>query len=156
MEAVDELMDKDMFGTDKVVVVYCPFEDNDMHRIHLDCYFGAVGKKKFVIWNAAVQTGGNMERYVREYIKKGSQYVINEECNGIPLRQYMDDQGFEVVELSDECQMRYGCNVVLLPNDTVVVQDTESHSKIEGSIMVPFNGIHAMYGGLHCATQILP
>lgn len=150
-EAAMMLMNKRLFGTKKVVFVYARNPDSDMHRIHLDCYFGIIGERSCIVWQGAVEKGGIFERFVDVYSDDGHLIV-----SSMPLREYLDQEGFLVTVMSDECHYRYGCNIVLLPNECVLTQDTESFYKIPGSIFVPFREMHQMYGGLHCATQYLP
>src|SRR6056300_1300932 len=119
MKAVKKLLEKDMFGTDKVVVIYTKNKDTDMYRIHLDCYFGLFNNNNCVLWEE----------------------LINNNYNVIPI--------------STNSQKRYGCNILDHPNGVVLVQDNESFSKINNSIMVNFDEIHNMYGGIHCATNII-
>lgn len=150
-DAAMTLMNKRLFGTKKIVFVYAKTPDYDMHRIHLDCYFGIVGERSCIVWHGAVEKGGEFERFVDVYSKDG--HLLAAE---MPLREYLDEEGFQVTVMSDECHYRYGCNVVLLPNESVLTQDSESFYKIAGSVFVPFGEMHQMYGGLHCATQYIP
>lgn len=149
-DAVQQLMERDLFGTKRVVVVYSPREDHDMHRIHLDCYFGIVGEKRCVVWEGAVAPGAKTERHVDVY--ENGQKVLS----SVRLHDYLVDNGYHVTTLSDRSHYHYGCNVVLLPGGYVLTQDDESSENVERATHVAFSEIHKMYGGIHCATQYLP
>lgn len=151
--AVRELLQMDAFGTDRVAVIGCPNEDNDMSRIHLDCYLGMVGPKQCLVWDKAVERRGPWERVVYEYVRKGRQYVLDQQH--VPLRQYLVDNGYTILEVTDDGQRNYACNVFTLPNEVTIVQDAESMRHVQDGIMVVFNEVHKMYGGVHCATQWL-
>ena len=69
------------------------------------------------------------------------------------LVDYLKDNNYNIISLSNESQHNYGANILELENGKILVQDKETQSKIEGSIFVPFHEIHKMYGGLHCSTN---
>lgn len=154
MSAVKKLIEKDLFGTDRIAVVYPVYQDNDMHRIHLDCYFSAFGYKQCVLWEELIRMESNFERKVIEYIRQPDGTYQQQEQHK-RLYEYLIDNRYDVIPLSTESHYKYGCNILELNNGTILVQDEESHKKIKNSIFVEFNEIHNMYGGIHCATNMI-
>jgi arginine deiminase len=154
MSAVKKLIEKDLFGTDKIAVVYPVYQDNDMHRIHLDCYFSAFGYKQCVLWEELIRMDSNFERKVIEYIRQPDGTYQQQEHHK-RLYEYLIDNRYDVIPLSTESHYNYGCNILELHNGTILVQDEESHKKIKNSVLVKFDEIHNMYGGIHCATNMI-
>lgn len=154
MKAVNSLLNKDLFGTDKVVIIYSDKDDKDMHRIHLDCYFAVYGYKCCLLWEELIRNNSEYNRLVIEYKKDEDGEYVNGSINK-RLYEYLINEGYYVTPLSSESQKKYGCNIVELPNGKILVQDEESYIKVKGSIKVEFDEIHNMYGGIHCATNII-
>jgi len=152
--AVKKLIEKDLFGTDKIAVIYPLHRDDDMHRIHLDCYFSAFGYKQCVLWEELIRMESNFERKVIEYIRQPDGTYQQQEKQK-RLYEYLIDNRYDVIPLSTESHYNYGCNILELHNGTILVQDEESHKKIKNSVFIEFNEIHNMYGGIHCATNMI-
>lgn len=149
-----KLMHYDLLGTYKVALVECERLDNDMHRIHLDCYFAPFGDNYCLLWEELLRINTPYQRIVTEYILQPNGTYVQ---SGIKrsLFSYLIYNNFNVIPISTESHYRYGCNILELQNGIVLVQDEESHKRIKNSILVPFDEIHRMYGGIHCATNTL-
>lgn len=159
-EAVYKLLDLDLFGTKKVVMVYSNKPDNNMHRIHLDCYFAPFGYKSCLLWEDLIQVNSENNRYVIEFEKYGDEEneektEYRENTINMSLFNYLIKNDYIVIPISTKSQERYGCNILELQNGKILVQDKESHRKIKGSYLIEFDEIHNMYGGIHCATNII-
>ena len=150
---VQEMMNKDLFGTATVVVVQYP-PDNDMAAIHLDCYLGVVGRRIALIWQDAINRV-TVDVYHRQASCGG--YELAE--SGQLLSRYMEKNGWKVIPVPTYAQRKYGCNVLDLGNGRVLTQEEFVTNSLvcEGieAIHVPFDEIHKMYGGIRCATQAL-
>ena len=149
-----KMMHYELLGTYKIALVECERPDNDMHRIHLDCYFAPFGDNYCVLWEELLRINTPYQRIVTEYIlQEDGSYAPS----GIKesLFHYLINNRFNVIPISTESHYHYGCNILELPNGIVLVQDKESHKKIKNSIMIPFDEIHHMYGGIHCTTNTL-
>lgn len=152
--AVYRLMEQDLLGTHRVAVIECEWPDTDMHRIHLDCYFAPFGENYCLLWEELLKAKTPYQRIVNEYIlyTDGLYYP-----SGVkePLFNYLIHNNFNVIPISTRSHYNYGCNILELTNGVVIVQDEESHKKIKNSVLVPFDEIHRMYGGIHCATNTI-
>ena len=149
-----QIMHYDFLGTKKLVLVESENPDEDMHRIHLDCYFAPFGDRYCLLWEELLKIKTPYQRIVTEYILQddGSYYP-----SGVTdtFFNYLIYNNFNVIPITTESHYNYGCNILELDNGVVLVQDKESHKKIKNSIFIPFDEIHCMYGGIHCATNSL-
>lgn len=154
MLGAQRLMEFDLLGTKKVAIIECERPDTDMHRIHLDCYFAPFGDNYCLLWEELLRINTPYQRNVTEYILQSDGRYHS---NGIKrsLFSYLIQNNYNVIPISNESHYNYGCNILELDNDVVIVQDKESHKRIKNSVLVPFDEIHRMYGGIHCATNII-
>lgn len=154
---IQQLLDGDMFGTEFVAIVKYP-EDHLMKTIHLDCYFGLVGNRYAVLWSYAMEhvTVTEMRR-VGGSASASARYV--EVRSGIPLAEYLTGRGYEIIEVDDACQEKYGCNILDIGNNTILTQDEYVTGRLKALgyrvIFVEFDEVHKMYGGIRCASQAL-
>lgn len=152
--AVYRLMEEDLLGTHKIAVIECEQPDTDMHRIHLDCYFAPFGRNYCLLWEELLKMKTPYQRIVTEYVlyTNGLYYPTGVKE---PLFNYLIHNNFNVIPITTRSHYNYGCNILELTNEVVIVQDEESHKKIKNSVLVPFDEIHRMYGGIHCATNMI-
>lgn len=150
--AVSKMLSYDLFGTEKVVIVYREHPDLDMSRIHLDCYFAVFGDRYCLLWEELIRCQTPHQRYVIEYIRQpnGS---YQKTLDKMTFFEYLIKNHFNVIPISTEAQRNYGCNILELDNGVVLTQEEESSRKIKNSIYVPMDEIHKMYGGIHCVTN---
>lgn len=150
--AAKKLMKMDLYGTEKVVIIRPLHPDKNMYRMHLDCVFSPFGCKQCVIWDDLIHKNSRHERLATEYTRQsnGEYKKTSKEMN---LHDYLRENHYNIIPLTTESQYHYGANLLELSNGAVLVQDKETHKKIKGSIYIPFDEIHKMYGGLHCSTN---
>jgi len=152
MNAAKKLLKISAFGTQKVVVIYPVKPEKSMYRIHLDCIFSPFGCKQCVIWNGLTHKDSVHKRMAIEYtLQNNGTYKRSGKAKNFV--DYLKDNNYNIITLSNESQHNYGANILELDNGKVLVQDVETHKKIKGSIFVPFHEIHKMYGGLHCSSN---
>lgn len=149
---VQQMLDKDWFGTDAVAIVEYP-EDGQMKAIHLDCYLGIVGKKHAVVWKHALEVATVTE--MRRWHHDGIYEVYQ---TNIPLAHYLTDHcGFELIVVNDASQAKYACNLLDIGYGCVLTQEEfvtqELLARGYHTIFIPFQEVHKMYGGIRCATQ---
>jgi arginine deiminase len=154
MAASKKFLKLNLYGTQRVVIIHPAHEDKSMYRIHLDCYFSPFGCKQCVIWDDLTYKNSIHKRMATEYtMQSNGSYKKTSETKS--LYNYLKDNNYDIIKVSTKSQHGYGTNILELDNGTVLVQDEETHKKIKGSIFVPFNEIHKMYGGLHCASNTI-
>jgi len=147
MNGVQELMNKNLFGTDYVAVIKYPVDGN-MHTIHLDCYMGIVNKKYAILWDVVTKF-----LVVDEY--KSNKLVRKD----IPIDIYLVSLGYEIILVPSEWQSKYSCNLLDIGNNKILTQDHYiTHilkQKGLSPIYITYNEIHKMYGGIRCTTQVI-
>lgn len=141
----------------KLYVVYPHQPDSDMQRIHLDCIFGIVNKETCVVWEELldVKTLLSYTRFVDEYERddeKGRWYRTQ---SNVHFGTFLQERFQNILPISTGSQQKYGCNILHLSEDMILVQDQESYEKIRGAKYIPFQEVHKMYGGIRCATNVL-
>lgn len=145
-------------GIERVVVVSFPRntdQDRDMHLIHLDCYFGMAGQNVALLWEGAT------DFIVQEYVYNKAYNAYTLFGNKMTFRDYLNslDIIHRVIEVPTSSQRNYGCNVLTIRYNVVLVQDKYVYDALCdcGADVVPtyveFGEFHKMYGGIRCATQ---
>jgi N-dimethylarginine dimethylaminohydrolase len=154
MAAAKKFLKLNLYGTQRVVIIYPAHADKSMYRIHLDCYFSPFGCKQCVIWDDLTYKNSTHKRMAIEYtLQSNGNY--KQTSKPASLYNYLKDNNYDVIKVSTKSQHGYGTNLLELNNGTILVQDEETHKKIKNSIFIPFNEIHKMYGGLHCASNTI-
>lgn len=167
-EAAQQLMDGDLVGTRYVALVRDDFE-RDQGRMHLDCMFNIVGDDICLLAADVVGEASPLRRTVDEYERAadadagatpGQRYVLRR--SGVEFSQYLRDAGFNLVLVGREHSMQYGCNVLNLGDSVVLASHAETarqlvrcpafHGRVQ---VVDFADVTAMYGGLHCSSQVV-
>lgn len=163
MEGIHSLLNMDSFNIEHVVVVSFP-ENHDMHFIHLDCYFGMAGEHIALLWEGATHLV--VDEYVRvdtymdiDYVKP--KYVLNTSKPRRTFKEYLlsSSQISKIIEIPTMSQRKYGCNVLTVSDNVVLVQEEYVYNALmmEPDIVatyIEFSEFHKMYGGIRCATQV--
>uniref|UniRef100_A0A7S0WP51 Arginine deiminase n=1 Tax=Pyramimonas obovata TaxID=1411642 RepID=A0A7S0WP51_9CHLO len=168
VEAAEQLMREDLFGTTRVAVVEDRFEQ-DQARMHLDCIFNIIGKNIVVLADDVIGEDKPLRRLVTEYERSDNPdhhspalgcYRISR--REVEFSKYLEDNGYHIIKLTREEQLEYGCNVLNLGHGNIISCHREASRKIikdpkfKGRMqVVPFNSITSMYGGLHCSSQVV-
>lgn len=163
MAAAKQLMNQDLLGTRRFLVVEDLY-DKDQQRMHLDTYFNVASEKMCVCVDKIAVDDPKYIRIAREFHRDG----INgyKEVLQMPFGQWLKKEGFEVVQASFKQQEEYfinllhlgknkkGKDIVFAINPTVE-KALKAHG-FDGEVhYLDFHEITAMYGGAHCASQVL-
>lgn len=152
MAAAKKLLKLNLYGTQRVVIIYPAHPDKSMYRIHLDCTFSPFGCKQCVIWDDLTHKNSLHTRLCIEYTLRPNG-TYKKTGSSKSLYDYLKEQNYTIFKVSTQSQHNYGTNILELSNGHILVQDEETHKKIKNSIFVPFHEIHKMYGGLHCSSN---
>jgi arginine deiminase len=152
MAAAKKLLKLNLYGTQRVVIIYPEHPDKSMYRIHLDCTFSPFGCKQCVIWDDLTYKNSPHKRMCVEYTLQ-TNGAYKKSCKPMSLYEYLQENNYTIFKVSTKSQHNYGTNILELSNGRILVQDEETHKKIKNSIFVPFHEIHKMYGGLHCSSN---
>jgi arginine deiminase len=162
MNAAYQLMNKDLLGSRRFVVV----EDKvDCHqqRMHLDTFFNVASEKLCVCVDKIARDDPSYIRIAHEFVKREEGYVKE---TSMPFGKWLKKEGFEVVEATFKQQEDYFINLLhlgktALGKDRVfaINPDVEKELRAHGYdgevFYMDFSPITAMYGGAHCASQVL-
>ncbi|KAK3259623.1 hypothetical protein CYMTET_31389 [Cymbomonas tetramitiformis] len=140
-------------------------------RMHLDCLFNILDEDLTVLAEDVMpDKDGNLaefRRMVDEYefskdrscAETGHYYLKR---RGVEFTQYLTENGFGIIPVSRKHQLEYGCNVLNLGNGNIlachkeasraIVKDPRFKGKVQ---LLDFASITAMYGGLHCSSQVV-
>eukprot|EP00798_Chlamydomonas_sp_ICE-L_P013898 gene13898-19825_t len=164
MDACQQLMDRDLLGTRRLA-----------DRMHLDCVFSILSDSCCIMLEDIMGTDSPTRRTVDEYTKDPStgkyrlskrtvdEYTKDPSTGKYHLsNQYIRDEGYNIIPISNAHQLAYGCNVLNLGDSRIISVHSPSARQIvkspyfKGDIHVlDFSSITSMYGSAHCASQVL-
>lgn len=165
------LMENDLLGTERFGVVV---DKNDMNqdRMHLDTYFNVLNPEEVILldmdtvkpkkYNSNGDTT-DIKRSISLYEKSSEkkQFGSYGLSYSMDFEEFLVREGFKIIKVSHEQQIDYMINFinvggykVLTPNKELKDFLKEKGSKADVTY-VEFNEVLKMYGGLHCATQII-
>jgi arginine deiminase len=161
--AAKQLMDEDLIGTRRFVVVE-DLEDRDQQRMHLDTVFNLCDEKLCVCLADVADDRPRFQRVAREFLRHDD--GAYEEGKAMPFGAWLKKEGFTIVKASHQQQARYFLNFLHLGRDKhghnkilAINPDVEHAIRDAGFVgrieTIDFGPITAMYGGVHCATQVL-
>lgn len=173
-KAVQYLLENDLFGCDKVAVVRDNLE-RKQERMHLDTVFSILSDTCCVMLDEMMGEESKTKRIVDEYVKARrpqDENTTNGDATaygdyalrrrGIEFSRYVRDAGYHIIEVSGEEQLNYGCNVLNLGNGDVISIERHTARRIancphfDGTVeFLDFEGVTCMYGGVHCASQVV-
>jgi arginine deiminase len=167
-EGVAQLLDHDVFGTRRVVVVKDPWRNQD--QMHLDTYFNIAGPKLAVLVEDRMDVRDARGRITRPARPdRRSKIDVYERAGGKYQRTRADgdfqeflekDMGFRLVPVPNEDQLRYGVNFLcvgpmsILGVAGVSRQYTDSLRGVNATWM-DFSNLTGGYGAAHCSVQVL-
>ena len=170
-DAAYQLMKNDYLGTDRFIVVE-DIRDINQQRMHLDTFFNVLDRNFCVCVDKIADDDHNYIRIAHEYVRdvdKASHckdsignYI---EVSQTPFGQWLKKENFTVVKASFKQQEGYFLNLLHLgkkngKNQILAINpEVESACKkfgFNGDITyLNFEPITSMYGGVHCASQVL-
>ena len=158
--ACRQLMDEDLLGTRRLAVVRDELEQSQ-DRMHLDCAFSILGEDCVLMLEEMMGEASPTRRLVDEYVREGEgPYALVRE--GVEFSRYLRENGYNIIPVAAADQLKYACNTLNLGNSNIISVHKECARAIarnphfRGKIQyVPFSSITAMYGAVHCATQVV-
>lgn len=155
--AIQQLLDADAFGSEEVVVVKDPWQQQA--QMHLDTYFNILSPKLAVLAQNRI-TGSDQAPTVDVYRKIENRYKLLQ--TKTDFQAYLKESGMQVIEVSREDQLNYGCNFLTVrENEIFLVEGVSEHylSRLKSSgvkvHLVDFHNLTGGYGACHCTVQVL-
>ncbi|KYR01130.1 putative arginine deiminase [Tieghemostelium lacteum] len=159
--AVQYLMDNNLLGTSRVAVVKDYFDMNQQ-RMHLDTVCNIIDHKVMLILEDICGEQSSIRRLVDEYTRNPDTGRYELSRHDIEYSRYLEDQGFQLVKVSNQNQADYGCNGLNIGNGKFIVVDKATAKTVARSsksktqlIFVDFRTVTKMYGSVHCCSQVV-
>ena len=102
-----------------------------------------------------------VDEYVQELDDQG-RLTYRKAQEGVEFSAYVRQRGYNIIPISADQQLAYGCNVLNLGNSNIIAVHEETARVIaqspyfRGRIRYhDFSAITSMYGAVHCATQVV-
>lgn len=160
-EAVDYMLQHDLFGSRRVAVVKDMYEKSQ-DRMHLDCVFNIVSENCCVMYEPMMGEDSKVKRLVDEWVQDKETNTYKKAQENVEFTQYLKSVGYHIIPVTHEEQMHYGCNGLNLGNGNLICINRDVARKIarepafKGKIRyMEFDSITSMYGGCHCASQVV-
>lgn len=170
--AVRYLLEEDLFGTETVAVVKDLFEKKQ-ERMHLDTVFNILSDDCCIMMDEMIGEESPTRRLVDEYVYAPSteletdgnkdrfgSYVLYRK--DVEFSSFMGERGYGIIPVSGKEQLRYGCNVLNVGNENIISIEKTTARRIacsphfKGTVeFLDFSAVTTMYGGVHCATQVV-
>lgn len=159
--AIDQLLERDLFGTDKVVVVYDrQFSQAEMH---LDTYFNIIDSDLATLSEARLTATEDSEQYVEIdiYSKESGECQLVSESLGF-VEYLQEELGMTLIPISESDQARFAGNYLTVsPRKIMAVanQSADFQSKLSDNgvevVWIELENIIKGYGAAHCMTQVI-
>lgn len=160
-KAIDQLMENDWLGTDKLMVV----RDNwlEQEQMHLDTYFNCIDRDLVTLSANRYKAGPDSSQYltVDVYERRGDGYhkTVEGECFVDYLEKTL---GVKVIPIARPDELNYANNYLTIgPRRIMAVagQSEELQRAFEENgvevTWIPLPNLVKGYGAAHCMTQIL-
>lgn len=176
MRAVEYLLENEFFETRRVGVVKDELEQCQ-DRMHLDTVFNIIGEHACLMLDEMMGDNSPTKRMVDEYqlFDDGSHKMQNGDNNkqvvigkyhlvkkNVEFAKYITENGFHIIKVSGQEQLKYGCNALNLGNGDIISIEKNVARRIaqsphfNGTVeWLNFDDITCMYGGVHCASQVV-
>ena len=165
--AIDQLMDRDLFGHDTVVVV----RDRlfSQAQMHLDTWFNIIDQRLVTMCHNRFFALPDEPEYVTcdIYVRNPDTYSMDSKFytkvqEGIPFRQWLESRDVKILVISDEDAANYGNNYLTIgPRQICCIQGQSMqyaemmHDNGVNIVWIPGENITKGYGAAHCMTQVI-
>jgi arginine deiminase len=167
-EGVRQLLEHNVFGVPRVVVVKEPWHSQD--QMHLDTYFNILSPNRAVLVAERMDQRDATGQVVRParpdrrckvdvYELRDGKYERTQQDGD--FQAFLEEEmGFELVPVSNEDQLDYGINFLCVgPNRILGIDGVSSTYKaaLKGvrATWMDFSNLTGGYGAAHCCTQVL-
>ena len=165
------LMENDLLGTKRFGVV-TDLTDMNQDRMHLDTFFNVLNPEEVVLLDMDTvkprkyDSNGDridIKRIISLYERRDEKKQFGNYSLSFTMdfEEFLIKEGFKIIKVNHEQQIDYMINFinvggfkVLTPNKEFKEFLKEKGSKADVSY-IEFSEVLKMYGGLHCATQII-
>jgi arginine deiminase len=163
-EGIRQLLDNNVFGLPRVVVVKDEWENQE--EMHLDTYFNIIDRKLAVLVDMRMDLPGKsvakgMAPKVDVYELENGRYV--KKISNVDFQEYMEKNlGYTLIPVSRKDQNLYGINFLTIrPNRIMAIEGvSDGYKKLlkkngVSANWMDFSALTSGYGAAHCTTQVL-
>eukprot|EP01098_Paradermamoeba_levis_P014384 TRINITY_DN6845_c0_g1_i3.p1 TRINITY_DN6845_c0_g1~~TRINITY_DN6845_c0_g1_i3.p1 ORF type:complete len:637 (+),score=196.25 TRINITY_DN6845_c0_g1_i3:171-1913(+) len=120
-----------------------------------------IGRKCALILDITMGAESPLRRLVDEYTQDmyGIYHLTKHD---VEFSQYLLDEGYSLIPITDENQRNYGCNCLNIGNGTIIAVDKTTSKTLakspyfDGKIsVIDFRNMSNMYGSVHCCSQVV-
>lgn len=161
MAAVTYMLESDLFGTRRVAVVRDDFERRQ-ERMHLDTVFNLLSSSCALMLRELMGDDSPTRRLVDEWVRDGDDAPYVKGRTDVEFSLYVRQNGYNIIPIDGEDQLAYGCNALNLGGGRVLSVHEKSAREIarspffQGDVQyMPFDAVTAMYGAVHCCSQVV-
>jgi arginine deiminase len=163
-EAVRQLLERDVFGAQRVVIVKDRWQNQE--QMHLDTYFNVIDRDLAVLVETRVSRDGKqsvpeMRLGADIYELKDGQYRLAEK--GADFQDLVEKRlGMRIIPVPAADQLKYGVNFLTLSGRRILAVEgvSEGYKKVlkdagVDATWIDFRNMTGGYGAAHCVTQVL-
>lgn len=166
-DAVRQLLDNDVFGTETVVVVKEAWLNQN--QMHLDTYFNVIAPDLAVM----VETRMNRDAVGRPRVVSPEMRLLADVYTAgtggyllarrdVDFQAYLEAQGFKMISVSSADQLKYGLNFLTVgPRKILGIAGVSEAYKASletngvNATWMDFSNLTGGYGAAHCTVQVL-
>lgn len=161
-EAIDELLENDLLGTNTLVVVRDHWLNQE--QMHLDTYFNVMDRDLVSMSARRLRATpeSNMFLTVDIYSRPNSAQPYQKTVEGVPFVEFLKDRGISIIPIEREDEAQYAGNYLCIaPRHVMVVagQTTDLRQRFVSHNVkaeyIPLDNLIQGYGAAHCMTQVL-
>ncbi len=178
--AIQQLMDNDVFGGKKVLVVEDPKEFREQQEMHLDTYFNIIDKDLVALVdhrNYEVEGEGCQRCPIVEVWEQGANGSYRKTREDLQFSTLLGELGYQIIRASEQDQRAYGVNFLTVrPRKILAVGKLECSDEEPAEDETPcvtqeyverleehgvdvtwvdFSNLRLGYGAAHCTTQVV-
>jgi arginine deiminase len=159
--AIQYLMDKKLFGAERVIVVKDILHDQS--QMHLDTYFNIINKDLCVLETRRLEADERDRMYLKADVyelKNGKYETVSTDKNFVELLK--NDLNLKIISASKEDFEEYGINFLTIDAGKIVVVKGVSEKYLEDLqnegvevLQIDFTNMKRGWGAAHCTTQVI-
>lgn len=161
--AIDQLMDNDLLGCNKVVVVKDVWGEQE--QMHLDTYFNIIDRDLCTLSEARYLAAKSDPQYLKIDLweRESPEEPYHKAFSDISFVDYIEEElGMKVIPIQRSDELTYANNfLTVAPRKIMAVagQSAELQEALKANFVdvtwVPLSNLTKGYGAAHCMTQLL-
>lgn len=160
-KAIDQLMENDWLGCDKLIVVHDHWLEQE--QMHLDTYFNCVDRDLVTLSANRYKATPDSNQYVTVDVYERKKGKYNKTVENVSFVDYLENTlGVTVIPIARPDELNYANNyltiaprkIMAVAGQSAELQKALADNKVEVT-WIPLPNLTKGYGAAHCMTQIL-